>query len=229
MRILRPMTRHVLAGVALVCLVAGLLIVGSPGIGDAGRPDPQVVGAPRSGVFLVAGPRMPDPRFAQTVILIVEHGPDGSAGLIVNRPSEWTASELLPVLGDQASQHPLWFGGPVAPYAASFLVQSPEPLPGTVTVLDGLRYGADIETLKALLGADYGPDRLHIFLGYAGWGPGQLDGEILSGDWILVPASVAEVMRPEGLWERLIHRGRPGGVLVQRAAPAMPRRPIVSF
>lgn len=220
----RLLAAPALLAAALAALVGGHAGLGKPGDGVAG-----VAGEPRAGVFLVARPQMPDPRFARSVILLVEHGPDGSAGLIVNRRSDWSVGELLTELGPSAQRYPLWFGGPVAPYLASFLVQTDEPLPRTVPVLEGLRYGADRETLRGLMERGYDPARLHVFLGYAGWGPAQLDAELLNGDWLLLPATVEEVMAPDGLWERLIEQREPSGMLVRRALSGPGTGQIVNF
>jgi putative transcriptional regulator len=216
--------RNAVAAATLLTLaaIAATLVFGRA---QTARP----VVAPRPGVFLVARPGMPDPRFARAVVLLIEHGPSGSMGLIVNRPSDHPVGEFFPEFGAAARRHTLWFGGPVAPYLASFLVRAAEPLPGTIPVLGSLRYGADSATLAMLMERGSGPDELHVYLGYAGWGPGQLDGELLNGDWFLARATERDVMAPGALWDRLMERREPTGILVRQFPPGPPDRRTVSF
>ncbi len=218
----------VAAGVFLFFAITGFLLFGRAGVGKAGLAVRPAV-APRPGVLLVARPQLPDPRFAQAVILLVRHDPSGSVGLIVNRPSDYAVDELVPGLGDAAHRYRIWFGGPVAPYRVSFLIRTGESLSGTEPVLGSLRYGTDTATLEALMARGTSPDDLHVFLGYAGWGPGQLDSELLNGDWILMEGDERDVMAPDGLWERLMERREPAGLLVRKTPPPPPSRRTVSF
>jgi putative transcriptional regulator len=157
-------------------------------------------------VFLVARRGMPDPRFARTVILLVGHGEAGSLGLVVNRPSEITLANAFPdVEALQSSLATLWSGGPVAPYRAALLVNSPRAPERSRTLLDSLHFTTDFDVLIGLAGSTT-PARYRVYAGHAGWAPGQLEDELSRGDWRLHRATVAQVLsdQPMELWQRLI-------------------------
>ena len=161
------------------------------------------------GQLLVAGPALLDPNFHRTVVLVCEHDEDGALGLVLNRPSPIPADQAIPELGAAlADEDTLWVGGPVQTTS--------------VVVLADFG-GADVEALivgdhvgLVLPGADLGEvgetvARARAFLGYAGWGPGQLDGELEGGDWIVAPFEAGDAFTadPDGLWGRVL--GRKGG------------------
>jgi putative transcriptional regulator len=145
-----------------------------------------------AGQFLVATPSMEDPRFARTVILMARHNKDGAFGLIINRPAaERPLSQLLEALGEKGSPVSgtvrLFAGGPVQP-ELGFVMHSPDymgpqtlAVDGRVSVTMSLDILRDIATGK-------GPQKSLITFGYAGWAPGQLEGEIARRSWTMVPA-----------------------------------------
>lgn len=158
------------------------------------------------GQLLIAGPQLGDPNFWRTVVLVVEHSEAGALGLVLNRPSENSATEVVPeldeVLDPEAS---LLIGGPVAPDSVIVLAEFEDPADaavisfgqiGVVGVSDGAR------------GPDAGLRSRRAFAGHAGWGPGQLDDELERGDWILEPARSEDAFdpQPEGLWSRVLER-----------------------
>lgn len=160
------------------------------------------------GSLLVATPAIGDPNFQRSVILLLAHSPDGSVGVILNRPSQLTVRELAPAWTPLSSDPAVVFlGGPVSPESVIHLGlardgQSPE---GWVPLLDGLGV-VDATADPAELGRRLSGAR--IFLGYAGWGPGQLKGEIDSDGWyvLLGRSSDAFFTRPEELWSRVLRR-----------------------
>jgi len=145
-----------------------------------------------AGQFLVATPSMEDPRFARTVILMVRLNKDGAFGLIINRPAaERPLSQLLEALGEKGpavgGTVRLFAGGPVQP-ELGFVMHSPDymgpqtlEVDGHVSVTMSLDILRDIATGK-------GPQKSLITFGYAGWAPGQLEGEIARRSWTTVPA-----------------------------------------
>ena len=142
--------------------------------------------------LLLAMPQLPDPNFVRSVVLMVEHNEEGSWGLIVNRPSELPVAEVMGELElDWAGPEDdvVWQGGPVEPYRGCVLHRSgltladPEPL----EILPGVCLSTLPEQLQLLAG---NPDpTLRFILGYAGWGAGQLEGEMTAGAWLLAPAT----------------------------------------
>jgi putative transcriptional regulator len=155
------------------------------------------------GSLLVAAPQLVDPNFRRAVVLIAEHQDEGAMGVVLNRPSGMTvadaAPDLEPLIGGDA---PIFAGGPVEPTAGVVLAEvehAEEPIFAEVVLLPG------IDELAAV--ADEA-DRLRVFAGYAGWGPGQLDDELEREDWIVEPARVEDVFAadPETLWTAVLTR-----------------------
>ncbi len=153
------------------------------------------------GQLLVAMPGMQDPRFAKTVIYMCAHNAEGAMGLVVNRIIESiTFPDLLkqlgiePVnIGDKINVH---FGGPVET-GRGFVLHSPDyRQDGTLIVAGTVALTATIDILRAIA-AGGGPKRHLLALGYSGWGPGQLDGEIRANGWLTVPADDDLVFGPD--------------------------------
>jgi putative transcriptional regulator len=175
------------------------------------------------GQLLVAGPTLLDPNFWRTVVLIVEHTDEGALGLVLNRPSETSVGESVPQLGGMldAGQR-LFIGGPVQPSAVIVLAQFEDPTDAALLAFDDvgvLGTGPSPEELSAGVRAG------RAFLGHAGWGPGQLDGELERGDWILEPARLEDAFAEEakGLWSEVLTRKGGSYALVARmpADPSM--------
>ena len=146
-----------------------------------------------AGRFLVATPSMKDPYFSKTVILLVGHNEEtGSLGLVVNRESNITMQEACRQLGFEcgtqveADRHLGW-GGPVA-NTRGFIVHSPVAEGEPVIFSDGeLALGASAALLQQIAQGK-GPEKSFVILGCAGWEPGQLEGEINDGAWLVAPA-----------------------------------------
>jgi putative transcriptional regulator len=159
------------------------------------------------GRLLVATPNLEDPNFERTVVLVLEHGDDGALGVVLNRPSDLHLAEPLPEWARAAAHPPVVFiGGPVSPSAAVCLAragapgaQGWAPLLGPVGTLD-----LDRDPDEAIPGLD----EIRVFAGYAGWGPGQLEGEIAGGGWFVVDADAADPLSPapEHLWATVLRR-----------------------
>lgn len=145
-----------------------------------------------AGQLLVAMPGMQDPRFAKTVIYLCAHNGEGAMGLVLNRVFDGlTFPELLAQLGIEASSRlakaSVYFGGPVET-GRGFVLHSPDYVrDGTLVVNDGIALTATVDILRSIA-AGNGPRRHLLALGYAGWGPGQLDMEIRANGWLNVAA-----------------------------------------
>jgi putative transcriptional regulator len=161
-----------------------------------------------AGQLLVAMPGMKDPRFAKTVIYMCAHNAEGAMGLVLNRLLEQLSfSELLEQLGIDASgvgeRIHVHFGGPVET-GRGFVLHSPDyRQDGTLIVTRSVALTATVDILRAIASGS-GPRRHLLALGYAGWGPGQLDGEIRNNGWLNVPPDDDLVFGPEldDKWER---------------------------
>jgi putative transcriptional regulator len=168
-------------------LVALFVMVAGPGAGFTQEPTSFLVGK-----LLVAAPKMDDPRFAKTVIYMVKHNPSGAFGLIINRAfGAGSMKEFLKGFDIDASAVEgdirLHYGGPVSPAVGFVLHTADFNGPDTQVVNDKMALTTEKSVLKAIAEGQ-GPRRRLFAFGYAGWGAGQLEGEIARGDWFNVPA-----------------------------------------
>lgn len=179
-----------------------------------------MTGEALKGRLLVATPNLADPNFERTVVLMLEHGDDGALGVVLNRPSNLDLAEPLPEWARAAAHPPVVFiGGPVAPTAAVCLARvgahggaagwepilGPSgPLCGNTGPVGTLDLESDPDDAIPRL------DEIRVFAGYAGWGPGQLEGEIAAGGWFVVDADAADPLSPapEDLWAAVLRRQR---------------------
>jgi putative transcriptional regulator len=157
------------------------------------------------GHLLLAGPGLVDPNFRRTVVLVGEHSEEGALGVVLNRASEATVEDALPELSQLVDDLGLvHVGGPVQPSAIVVLADFVEPERAGALVLESVGF----------LPAEVDPDELgelrqaRVFAGYAGWGPGQLDGELEDGSWIVEPALPEDVFTgdPDALWSDVLRR-----------------------
>ncbi len=177
--------------------------------------------------LLVATPELTDPNFFRSVVLVVEHNADGAFGLVLNRP---TRAHFDGPLGGwvELAAHPVvvFIGGPVQPEAVIAVGGlGPEDVArdaeGITPIADGL-VAVDLGADPALVRAG-GVTRVRVFAGYAGWGPGQLDGEIEAGGWFVVDAEADDPFDPDPahLWARVLGR-QPGRVRIFAHCPPDP-------
>ena len=145
-----------------------------------------------TGQFLIAMPGMPDDRFQQTLIYVCAHGPEGAMGLVVNKPMEAISfpdllEQLEITVPPEGEGIEVLFGGPVET-GRGFVLHSPDYVHDATMVVNGdVALTATVDVLKAIAGGD-GPRQSLLALGYAGWGPGQLDDEIKENGWLSVDA-----------------------------------------
>ncbi len=145
-----------------------------------------------AGQLLVAMPQMQDPRFARTVIYLCAHTPEGAMGLVVNRlVQSITFPDLLEQLGVEpaiaGSEIRVHFGGPVESGRGFVLHTADYKREGTLPINSSIALTATVDILRDIARGT-GPRQRLLALGYAGWGPGQLDAEIQANGWLQVPA-----------------------------------------
>jgi putative transcriptional regulator len=197
-----------------VMLWFGVLLV-SPVPFDAAlsKPEDTQPGASLAGQLLVATPEMGDPRFRHTVILMVQHNKGGALGVVINRPvNELPLAKLLDALrldskGSQGSVR-LFAGGPVQPEVGLIVHSAEYHRNGTIDIDGRVAMTTNPEVLRDL-GHHQGPRQSLVAFGYAGWGPGQLENELVLGGWFTVPEDpklVFDVDRDK-LWDEVLkHR-----------------------
>lgn len=192
-----PDARRVMTSV----LLGGLLTVLHVGPALAGTEFlPSSVG---KGVLLVASPTLTDPNFRQAVVLVVEHGPEGTLGLILNRATRVLLSEALPAVTVlKGTSYRLFAGGPVEPTRLLLLFRLKEPPAGARSVFDGVYVGGTPEILERVITQPNPTETFRAFAGYAGWAPGQLEYEMLQGAWATLPPDSFNIFDkdPATLW-----------------------------
>jgi putative transcriptional regulator len=175
------------------------------------------------GQLLIAGPSLLDPNFWRTVVLVIEHTDDGALGLVLNRPSETSVAESVPQLEELIEPaDPLFIGGPVQPSSVIVLGEFEDPSDAALLAFDDVGVlGTDSAAGELMTGLRSG----RAFVGHAGWGPGQLDGELERGDWILEPAKLDDAFSGDArsLWSEVLTRKGGSYALVARmpADPSM--------
>jgi putative transcriptional regulator len=174
------------------------------------------------GKFLVASRRLGDPNFAETVVLLIDYNRQGALGVVINRPAAERLSTLLPTIeGLQGRADVIFLGGPVGRDQLLILARAPHQPEESQPVFADVYTIAGQTALERLIherGADV---KFRAYVGYAGWGAGQLDFEMLQGGWHVVPADAATVFDkpPSEIWPDLIRRGEAQWVLRQSPEP----------
>jgi len=160
-------------------------------------------------VFLVAKREMRDRNFAGTVVLVTHPPRGGPIGVILNRPLDEPLSRVLPDLPAlKGRKEVLYFGGPIARDGLVFLVRSADPPEGVLMILRDAFFTSDVDLIDARFQRNDPLRGLRIFGGYSGWAPGQLQREIMRGDWFVLPADSETVFDkdPARVWRELIER-----------------------
>jgi putative transcriptional regulator len=159
--------------------------------------------SPQKGTLLISEPFLADSNFYRTVVLLTEHNETGSVGLVLNQQGDAGIQDLFE---DIHANAPVFVGGPVSLSSMLFLHEHAE-LEGAEPVLPGLYWGGDFEMLKFLLREDLLQGRVKYFVGYSGWGPGQLQAELEQKSWIVAPARLEDVFaEPNELWKTELTR-----------------------
>jgi len=164
--------------------------------------------APSKPVFLIARPGMPDPNFRESVVLVVQSQGGETTGVILNRPTDRSLAELLPSERFEAFTDPIYFGGPVAQQGLFALFQADRYSGVAVPMLPQIYLAVLPDSVDALL--DKPPAKIRFFSGYSGWAPGQLQGELERGDWLVADADAKTVFLRDTsrLWQDMLRRAR---------------------
>lgn len=154
---------------------------------------------PLTTILLVARADMPDLNFKDSIVLVMNDIGPSPAGVIINRPTRIPVSRVFPEFESLAQlDDKVYFGGPVEIQSVSFLFRVDKaPEQTAIEVLDGVYFSADRELLRQLLSRDKPMEGLRIFVGFSGWGRGQLESEIARGDWTLEPANATAIFAPK--------------------------------
>ena len=165
-----------------------------------------------SGMLLVATPALQDPNFVDTVVLLLDVNEEGALGVVLNRPSQILVADVLEAWRDVVGEPEVLFrGGPVGTDGALAVarLRDPQDTPVGWRPVAGLLGMVDLDTPAELV--DGSLSAMRVFAGYAGWGAGQLDGEVEREDWYVVASEAGDAFRldPSGL-RRDVMRRQPG-------------------
>lgn len=158
-----------------------------------------------TGQLLIAPPQLKDPNFERSIVLLLQHDPQGALGLILNRPVRQTVADLWAMVRESTCRvhGPVHQGGPVQ---GPLTVLHQDPILGDEAVLPGVFHTSDAESIERLITT--GADPIRCYAGYAGWGAGQLEVELQTASWLTLEAQPAHVFHagPEDLWGQLYPR-----------------------
>lgn len=192
--------------------------------GAASVPHPRL----ERGVFVIAKRGLNDPNFNRSVILITQYDDAGTVGLVINRTLQMPAEQLLPPIA-QLGLDPgeIHVGGPVAVNSLQLLIRSAAVLEESLHVFADVYLINESATLNELLDGRISGSAVRLYAGYTGWGPGQLESELLRGDWYLWPADSSEIFSasPDTVWPRLILQAAAQWALGLPAGPDCGARP----
>jgi putative transcriptional regulator len=159
------------------------------------------------GNILISEPFLGDPNFERSVVLLCENNNEGAFGFILNRPSILTLDSVLP--GIVASAETLYIGGPLAQDSLYFIYRNHVPLEKSVAIGENLYWGGDFEQLKTLIQKKkIDLSDFRFFLGYSGWGEGQLKNEMNENSWILEQAGANDIFdfEPNEMWRMILKK-----------------------
>jgi putative transcriptional regulator len=215
-----------LAGLGLVVLLSPPLPAAQiPPLREPGTR--AAVDALAAGKLLVAARRLPDPNFANTVVLLADVDAKGAVGLVLNRRSGVTLAKVFPQLvPNMATAGHAFLGGPVDTTRPMALVHAAQATAGTRHVVDGVHVTMAREAVEAAVAAGTASSRLRVYLGYAGWGAGQLQSETAQGAWHVLDGDADVVFdeEPASTWQRQIARTELIQARGAEPAPGLARR-----
>lgn len=181
----------------------------------------------RQGQILLASPEMDDPHFRKAVVLLIQHGPEGALGLILNRTLDFSIQEAWAAIASEADcprHDALRFGGPCD---GPLMALHRQPEYGQFDVLPSLYFTTDRDHLSELVMLPEMPIR--FFAGYSGWGGGQLESELATGSWLLTHADADAVFDSgDDLWTRLLARVDPTLAMLARNPRIVPPDPSLN-
>jgi putative transcriptional regulator len=164
---------------------------------------------PATGRFLIAKRSLRDPNFAEAVILLLSYSERGSMGVIINRPTGVRLATALPKIKELRDRPDrVFMGGPVAVNTMLLLARSRTRPTDSQLIFGDVYASGSMRALSEVVGQAGETERLRAYVGYAGWGPGQLDQEIGRGDWLVAPADTAAIFdtTPSDVWRKLLDR-----------------------
>jgi putative transcriptional regulator len=177
---------------------------------------------PLAGRLLIAEPYLGDPNFERSVILLCEHTEKGSFGLVLNQLSNLKLNDAME---DIFMDFPLFVGGPVEYNTLHYVHRLGEIIPNSVELGIGLYWSGDFDALKTLIDIGKVEEKdIRFFLGYSGWGEGQLNAEMNRNSWVISETDADMIFdsSPEVFWRKVL-RNMGGSYKVMSNYPTDPR------
>lgn len=160
--------------------------------------------APQQGRILISEPLLSDSYFKRSVVLLTEHSDNGSVGFVLNKPIDMEISEVIKDF--PTFQTKLYVGGPVGKDTVHYIHTLGELVPNSVHVKDNIYWGGDFDRIKELIREGLiEPNQIRFFLGYSGWSPKQLEGEIENNAWVISEVEGSRIMSPDrDMWKGIL-------------------------
>jgi len=160
---------------------------------------------PASGRILVSQPSLSDRFFSRAVVMLAEHGPDGSFGFIVNKPANIKLSKVTSEFGEFDTD--LYLGGPVHVNSLFYVHTKGDLIQDSLKIIDGVYWGGDLSEIRRLISSGKITEKdIRFYAGYSGWQPKQLDREMKENSWIVLDGQNRYVFgsRPSHLWKKIV-------------------------
>ncbi len=160
---------------------------------------------PKQGRVLISEPLLSDTYFKRAVILLTEYSENGAVGFVLNKPVDLPVTEILADFPDFNAD--VYVGGPVATGSSRCLHRLGERIPNSVHVIDNIYWGGDFDTLKILISEGVVDlSQVRFFLGYSGWSPSQLEGEINENAWLVSKVDPSRIMLADkDIWKKTLN------------------------
>ena len=163
---------------------------------------------PKGGDFLISEPFLPDPNFERTVILVCEHNDEGTFGLVLNKITDLTLSDVMEE--EFSFLGKLNLGGPVEQNTLHFLHRFEQPIEGSIELTNGLYWNGSFEQIKILIeSGSVDEEDIKFFIGYSGWAEGQLREELDRQSWFVKPNATSNQvfdLDADDLWKSILSR-----------------------
>ncbi|MCF8218852.1 MAG: YqgE/AlgH family protein [Bacteroidales bacterium] len=161
--------------------------------------------APAKGRLLLSEPFLQDMFFKRSVVLLADYSEEGSFGLILNKPIEFSFNQIVENFPD--FEAPVYMGGPVSPQSIFFIHTLGDQIKDSQKIMPGLYYGGSVEDVKTLMyEKKIHPENIRFFLGYSGWSENQLEEELERKSWVVTDTTPQEIMRQtnESFWKSIV-------------------------
>lgn len=165
------------------------------------------ISKPATGKILISQPFLNEAYFQRSVVLLAEHNEEGTFGLVMNKPLNVHLNEILSDFPEFAAG--IYIGGPVKTDSLFFIHTLGSRVPNSVKIIEGLWWGGDIDLIgNLILEKKITAGQVRFYLGYSGWGPSQLENELLDFSWVVSSTNADVLLKtpPQNLWKKMVRK-----------------------